>query len=269
MESLPRGLSIVAGIVLVVVIGYLDYLTGYDLSFSSFYLLPLFLLAWKGGPGGAWLGVLTATAARTLADLLGGHPYSSVLLPIWNTGMRVLLYGAVAYVLLSFHRHVERERTLARTDTLTGTANTRAFLESAKAEVERSRRYGHSVSLAYLDLDNFKAVNDSLGHAAGDEMLRNVAGVIRGSVRSTDLVARLGGDEFAILFPEADEGAVRAAVGKLQLRFDTEARKHDWPIGLSVGVETAPPGSAIKLDAMIVRADARMYEAKQRKITRP
>ncbi len=70
-----------------------------------------------------------------------------------------------------------------------------------KAEVERSRRYARQFTIAYFDLDNFKAVNDQFGHAAGDELLKAVVDIIRAHVRATDVIARLGGDEFALLLP--------------------------------------------------------------------
>ena len=264
LESWPKSAAISVGAVLLVATGFLDYVTGYDLSFSAFYLLPIFLLAWLGGPWPGWAGVVACTIARTLADVLTGHPYHSLLLPFWNAGMRFGLYAVVALILLAFRGHVDRQRELARTDGLTGLVNLRAFQEAARAEAERSRRYRHSLSVAYLDLDNFKGLNDSHGHAAGDEMLRTVAEIIQSAVRSTDIAARVGGDEFAVLFPETDKAAVRAALAKIQSRFDVEVNRRRWPVGLSVGVETAAVGSAQDVQAMIAAADARMYLEKEK-----
>ncbi|HTC77354.1 MAG TPA: diguanylate cyclase, partial [Terriglobales bacterium] len=99
------------------------------------------------------------------------------------------------------------EKELSRSDPLTGLPNRRAFYEVALAEADRARRYRHPLSLAYLDVDNFKQVNDDYGHDAGDELLVRVAEVLRRNLRNNDIVARLGGDEFAMLLPETPASA--------------------------------------------------------------
>src|SRR5437773_2624774 len=109
-----------------------------------------------------------------------------------------------------------RERELARRDALTGAPNARAFYELAGAEIARARRYIHPFSVAYLDLDDFKLVNDRLGHLAGDAVLRSVARALGGVLRASDVVARLGGDEFAVLLPEAGAAPARLATDKLR-----------------------------------------------------
>ena len=96
----------------------------------------------------------------------------------------------------------ERER--ARTDALTGILNQDGFAEAARREIGRGRRHGHFLTLGYVDCDDFKAVNDSRGHAEGDALLREVARVLATSVRSDDVVGRIGGDEFVLLMPEVD-----------------------------------------------------------------
>ncbi|HLM56720.1 MAG TPA: GGDEF domain-containing protein, partial [Pyrinomonadaceae bacterium] len=141
-------------------------------------------------------------------------------------------------------------------------ANKRHFVELAEAELGRARRHGHPFSVAYMDVDDFKLVNDHLGHSAGDRLLKSVAETIRRDVRSIDVVARLGGDEFAVLMPETDGRAARAAVERLRDRLAFAARQQGWPVTFSIGVATwdEPPPS---VDEVLRRADELMYAAKR------
>ncbi|MBT8097960.1 MAG: sensor domain-containing diguanylate cyclase [Woeseia sp.] len=157
---------------------------------------------------------------------------------------------------------LEREKEISRTDPLTGAANRRLFSERLQREMDRSRRYKHPFSIAYLDLDHFKLVNDNMGHHAGDRLLATVVQTIQALCRSTDTVARVGGDEFAVLFPETDASAVRGAVDKFRAALLAEMRRNNWPVTFSIGVITCttPPDDAQKL---IGAADSLMYAVKE------
>ena len=152
---------------------------------------------------------------------------------------------------------------LSRTDALTGAANTRAFHERAQMEIDRSLRYGHAITIAYLDVDDFKAINDEFGHSKGDEVLLRIAEVTARQIRKTDLLGRLGGDEFAILFPETGPKMVSRIMNRIKDNLSQEMRTKGWPFTFSVGVATfmAPPSS---VDEMIKTADNMMYVAKSR-----
>jgi diguanylate cyclase (GGDEF)-like protein len=146
-------------------------------------------------------------------------------------------------------------------DPLTRVANPRGFHEKAQREIEIAKRYGHPFTVAYLDLDNFKVVNDSLGHSTGDDLLVRVAELIGGSIRETDVLARLGGDEFAILFSETGSEAAQKVMARIEGEISREMQVKGWPVTLSVGLVTfvAPPES---VDEMLQKADGLMYEAK-------
>jgi len=157
---------------------------------------------------------------------------------------------------------LEREKELARTDVLTGLANRRAFYEALQAERARAARYRRPITLACVDLDNFKKVNDTLGHAVGDELLARVADVLRKTLRLSDTVGRLGGDEFALLLPETDAPSAEALLEKLRsiLRRSMEAK--NWPVTFSIGAATfleTPPS----MEHMIRTADELMYAVKK------
>lgn len=179
----------------------------------------------------------------------------------WNLAAQIVLLAAGAFLLMALKDSLSREKELARLDPLTGSLNGKAFIELARREINRARRYEGLFTFAYLDIDNFKEINDIRGHAAGDALLRAVSDTLKGNLRNVDMVARLGGDEFAIVLPEtAHEGAV-TVVGRLRNLLSENVRRAGWPATFSIGVvtyKTAPEN----VDAMIRRADKLMYEAK-------
>jgi diguanylate cyclase (GGDEF)-like protein len=254
--------TIVAVAVLVIVaLGVVDYFIGESFSASLFFLLPIAAVAWYSSRGAAiCLSVLSGICllATDWAFRTGEHE----ALSLWNAIFPFFFFIGFVILLTLLKDSLAREALLSRTDPLTGLNNRRYFDEMAEAEMSRSRRYDHPVSLAYVDLDNFKAVNDSMGHGEGDEVLVVVAQNLKAALRSTDVIARMGGDEFAVLLPET--GAEAAAKAMKDVEEDMKARsdEHGWPITMSIGVVSYPvaPGT---LDEMINEADALMYTIKQ------
>jgi diguanylate cyclase (GGDEF)-like protein len=245
----------------VALVGVLDWITGAELSFSIFYLLPIVLVAWRTGRIPGLVIATLAAACWYTADRLDGRVYSHYLIPVWNACVRwgfFILAVEAPHRLALAMRDAER---LARTDPLTGLANARSFREAMKAELERAQRYHRPFSLAYIDVDNFKQVNDQLGHEAGDQLLEEVSLVFRRHLRKVDLTARLGGDEFAILIPEADANGAEPLVAKLQDLLNQLALRGRWPISFSIGLasfKTAPES----VDSAIRVADELMYQVK-------
>ena len=153
---------------------------------------------------------------------------------------------------------------LAASDSLTELANRRSFFEHAAAEVQRAQRYGHPLSLQMLDIDHFKSINDHFGHAAGDEVLRKLADVLRANLRHNDLAARIGGEEFVVLLPEtrleaAAQHAERLRMAIAALRFPFDQAMHS--ITVSIGVAALDIGE-LSPDPMLMRADSGLYRAK-------
>lgn len=154
--------------------------------------------------------------------------------------------------------------SLATADSLTGAANRRHFLERAEVEIQRAARYGHPLSLALIDLDHFKKVNDTHGHHAGDAALTHLCRVLAGILRDVDVLGRMGGEEFAVLLPETD--LVRAVRVAERMRAALESSpvplaEGSLTLTLSAGVATHGPG-APTIDALLQQADAAMYQAK-------
>jgi diguanylate cyclase (GGDEF)-like protein len=153
---------------------------------------------------------------------------------------------------------------LASTDPLTGLPNRRFFMESGKQDLERVRRFAVPASLVKIDLDHFKAVNDTYGHAAGDEALRRVSQACRAALRPFDVLARLGGEEFAVVLPGADEEAATLAAERLRVvvrDMTIKTGQSQFSITASFGVTEMSPHD-LKFDGCLSRADAALYRAK-------
>lgn len=243
-------------------LGFLDYLTGYELSFSVFYLLPISVAAWYLG---LKAGILFSWASATIwqvSNYFAGEVFSSPAVPYWNVITRLGFFIIVTFLLTRLRKVLEHERSQARVDFLTGVLNSRAFDQIAAAEIQRSARYDHPMTLAYLDLDNFKAINDNFGHSSGDMLLKNVAGTISENLRLTDHIARLGGDEFAILMPETGAEAALNVVTRVQSLIEEQMQKNHWPVTASIGMVTClkPP---LSTDKLIQMADEQMYLCKK------
>lgn len=195
------------------------------------------------------------------ADLHAGHLYEHPAIPFWNTGIRFSFFAIVCYLLAALHRALQHERELARTDSLTGATNARYFKELLGKEIERCSRYGKPFTLAYLDLDNFKQVNDRHGHSVGDRVLGLTAELARRHLRAVDVIARVGGDEFAILMVETDTNAARHALARIQDELRAEMKSNGWPVSFSMGAVTCVDGSC-SADELIRQADELMYQVK-------
>ncbi len=253
---------VAAALALAPLLGIIDALTGFEISFSFFYLLPVALAAWAAGRrAGTFMAALCAII-WLVANQLAGEAFSAPGVAFWNTITRFGFFVVVAILLSEFRRLLRVERGLARSDQLTGLLNKRVFYDIVEAELDRSRRYPHTLTLLYLDLDNFKEYNDSRGHEAGDRQLTRVASAIRASVRAVDSVARLGGDEFGVLLPETDQVAARALGDRLLEALRTPGADGSPSLTASIGAVTCRvlPESVGEL---VAAADALMYEVKR------
>lgn len=176
----------------------------------------------------------------------------------------VALLGALAATSLEMVWEMEEVSRRARTDSLTGLANRRAFDEQLEQLLAHADRFGHSVSLIVADVDHFKAVNDNWGHEAGDQVLKSIADTLTDGVRAVDVCARFGGEELAILLPQTSlAGAVELAD---RLRRAVEAKpiligSEEIKVTISCGVACYPEGVLTK-EALFAAADRAMYDAK-------
>lgn len=187
----------------------------------------------------------------------------------WDAEDQALAMAAstVVRVVLE-HESIQREMARqARTDPLTGLLNRRAFMEEIARRIDRMERENQPGTVMFVDLDHFKSVNDHFGHETGDQVLRELAGMLRDAVRPADLVARLGGDEFALWLDGSDHMTVAERAEWLcvhgTVKLSASVPGANPPLGMSIGIATRQPGKGEEIDAMLRRADQAMYSVKQ------
>lgn len=258
----PRRAAVALfSLLLAAAIAALGLVFGDHVSLSLAYVVPIGLMAWHVGRGPALVVSLACAYDFVLLGTTAGHPEPTPYAPFWSAAVEFGFFAIIATTLDALRRSLDHQRSLATTDDVTAAPNRRAFYERATLEFERMRRSQEPLTLAFLDLDDFKEVNDRFGHRAGDDLLRSVAQRLAASLRKVDFVARLGGDEFAILLPDTNEEAARLVLGKLREELGAVTLAQGRPVTSSVGAVTfwKRPRS---IDGALAEADALLYSVK-------
>ncbi len=259
--GLLRSLRLLGWAALVGGVYLLNLRTPGELRLDILFVIPVLLVAWHDGMH--W-GIAFALATSLLRFTVGiDHLPATTLLDYRVLSeLAYLTVVGVAITGLSQLRQTHSQlEQLATQDPLTNVLNARAFSHELAQELSRNRRYGRPLALIYLDLDDFKSVNDAHGHATGDAVLRLVADAMRGAVRQADVVGRLGGDEFAVLMPETDGDVAHAAATRLVTGIRTVFRGTP-SVTASIGV-LAVSGTEAGTDELLRKADQAMYAAKR------
>lgn len=237
---------IVSGLILVAALGVLNSGIGAEAAFSLFYWVPIALVTWFASRRAGLIVALASAAAWLAADLCSGRVYAHPAIRYWNVAAGWISFLGLALILSALKVAWARQMELTRTDTLTGAANVRHFYEFAQVETDRARRYRHPVTIAYIDIDDFQALNERFGRSTGDAILRTTAQAIQESVRTSDLVARLGSDEFGIIFTEIAPDSVETVIMRLHENLLRAVRDRGWEVTFSIGVVTfAQPSTTI------------------------
>jgi diguanylate cyclase (GGDEF)-like protein len=261
MQKLPRGWIFAVALAGVAIVGIPDYVAGSDVSLAVFYLGPVTVATWYAGKETGALIALVSCLCALADDLAAGHFQVRPGILAWNALLNLGFMLVVTYLTAAVHRHMAFAEKLARSDSVTGLFNRHAFLENLQFHLSLAEREEKPITLAYLDLDDFKRINDRSGHEAGDKLLKLIATRLQESTRRTDMVARLGGDEFALLIVGADQVSAVGVIAKVRhalLKLATSER-----VTCSIGCVTfnpPPPNASAALRA----ADALMYEVKRR-----
>jgi diguanylate cyclase (GGDEF)-like protein len=264
-EYLSRQSTTVRGIISVVsmiIVGGIDYLTGPEISLSLFYLISVFLAAWFVGKRFAFAVSILGAVVWHFASYTFGGVHIHPAIAYWNTFVRFGFFVITAYLVAIIKVRLDTESHYSREDALTGVANVRSFYEKLDNEIFRARRYKRPLTLAYIDLDDFKNINDQRGHSVGDEVLQKIAHTIENNIRVIDTLGRLGGDEFALLLPEISAQQARVTIERLRTYLREVMNTLEYPVTCSIGVITIihdPPAA----QGMIKMADDLMYAAKR------
>lgn len=256
LDMKGKQFNLALGFGFTVLFGIFDIITPQRYSFIMVYIFPIALTTWFAGQSAGFLITVFCIAIWAYTN-----QQSDVMAFSWNIISTLGIYFIVSIMLTRLRHLWEDETALSRTDQLTGVKNRRAFEEIVEYEILSLQRQNSPFSLAYLDLDNFKEVNDRYGHKKGDELLKAVVVCLRENLRRTDVVARIGGDEFTIFFPATEQSAVKHVMQKLMDQLRSLNERNNWPTTISIGVITCLDSNC-DLETTISLADKLMYEVK-------
>jgi len=258
-RSFRLGIAILS-LIFISGVAITDFVTGYKTAVSLLYMVTIALAVFFSWGYVAILIAFLSGVSDTIFDYAWHHTFRDI--NTLNSVTQATFFLTFAFVLLALKKSQARLKLLSRTDPITELVNSRYFFEIGNAEIQRSLRYKHPFTVVYIDVDNFKTVNDTFGHSAGDALLREIVKRVKSTIRNTDTMARLGGDEFAILLPETSGAGIKVAVGRIQNSLLGMKMSNGMPVTFSIGVITnnCRPCS---FDGIIKAADSLMYEAKR------
>lgn len=242
--------------------GSIDYVTGVQIRVFPLYFAPIAYAAWHFGEAGTLLASLASTAMWVYSNVLAGMVYEHQAVWLINAAMQSVAFGLFGWLICVLRERERREHARAFTDPLTQQLNRRAFSDLGARLLERCRGDGKPVTIAFVDIDDFKRVNDIAGHAAGDIVLTEVATIIREGVRPTDLVGRYGGDEFVVLLPDVRASDATLVLERLRATIADRFAGRRVPVTATIGAATFEmlPGT---MDEMVRISDAAMYAGKR------
>jgi diguanylate cyclase (GGDEF)-like protein len=245
----------------IIVICYTMLVVQVEIDLKPLLVLPILLASWYGGSrAGVSLVLFTTILFLAMHWVLGCIKFHERF-PIVDTLIALFSYLFISIVVTNFKKVHGSAELAADTDFLTGLNSSRMFYEALDNEIVRSKRYRHTFSLTYIDIDDFKLINDTKGHSVGDELLVEVSKCLQSSLRKSDVIARLGGDEFICLLPETIVKEAKSAITKVEKHLKYLMKKRGWNVSFSIGVVTyrVLPDSVIEA---IKLADELMYEVK-------
>ena len=215
--------------------------------------------------GAGLTNALNAAVNQYAADSEAVFRQSQIRVLFVTLAMLIALTTEAAFIFLPLLRRMRNLVDLAHSDPLTGCLNRRSFMDASARDFARSRRTGSPLSVIFFDIDHFKGINDSHGHAAGDAVIQSLTECVKTAIRTTDMLGRLGGEEFVVLLPDTDCYSARMVAEKLRASLQSTTVVHENAVlhfTASFGVAQIADADADPL-VLIERADSLMYEAKR------
>lgn len=250
-------------LLLVAFLGFIDYATGHEISFSIFFLLPISIAVWYGSRQMGYLVSIVSATVWAVVEHASPLTYSEKWILYWNSGVRLAFFLVVGWLLAELRANLRRQQHLASTDNLTGLLNRTGFIDRAGPVMAAATRHGHPATIGFADLNGFKQVNDSLGHATGDAVLERVGSLLIGTCRGSDIAARYGGDEFVVLLPHTGLDGARQFFDKFRRAAEGAFRDGGWTgLSVSIGAVVFERGPPDLIEALRI-ADGLMYRAKE------
>ena len=249
------------GLLLVGGAAALDHVTGQDLSFLCFYLIPVYFFIWFTTRRlGVLISILCSLIwfAENVADKT--HLFHSRISYL-NMSVEVVFFFLATLLVCMLKDALGTNEELSMQDALTGAINRNAFYDMAGREISRLERYKHPLTVACMDIDNFKVVNYRFGHNAGDRLLCSVANTVRKNLRKLDIISRFGGDEFTILLPETGPEAAQVVLSRIRNILLNTMESNKWPVTFTFGTVTflKAPSS---VEEMMKKVGGVMYAGK-------
>jgi diguanylate cyclase (GGDEF)-like protein len=262
VRRIPDVAQVAIGLGVIAALTVFKLTIGESVTLIDFLFVPVVGVGWFASR--RWCGYLVAVIAAldTVVVAMLAETQASLGVAAASGAARFCLYLVVLWLLGMMRRERASHKHAVATDQQTGAVNATTFQTVASSEIRRSQRYQHEISLAYLDIDDFKEINDRLGHPEGGRVLLELSHVMRSAVRSVDTVARIGGDEFAIVMPETGAASARAVIARMECEMARVRTADGSRVRCSVGLVTfdRPPES---LTELIGAADELLYRAKQ------
>ncbi|MFO7896741.1 MAG: GGDEF domain-containing protein [Candidatus Cloacimonadales bacterium] len=249
------------GIILSLSITVIRYITGPAFQIEQFYLIPIAIVAWYVNRDAATIIATISILFWVIFDFFTMQTLAGGLAPGLNEVFRLIIFIFIILLIDKTKYQIKKLTQQSVTDPLTQLLNRRAFFQHLERELEVSRRYETSVSLIYIDLDNFKTINDTLGHQAGDKVLKTTSQILTENTRNSDIIGRMGGDEFCIILPQTTAQAAQIVYEKLSETTRLLFQRNRWPVSLSAGIIEFYD-KELSGEVLVNKADELMYKAK-------
>jgi diguanylate cyclase (GGDEF)-like protein len=262
-RELSKNTAALLAVFLLFFVGYLDFVTGTEIRIFPLYFIPLMLTARHFGKHESILISLLASLIWLVAMDFAGRVYSHPYVWVVNFVTQGSAFLVVSILYGNLTDALKNEKNYSRLDALTGLLNSRFFYEASAAKLNLCNRNILPLTLAFIDLDNFKQANDTFGHLYGDKLLALVADIFKNNLRSCDLIARMGGDEFAILLPATDASGANQALEKIRRLIEESPDCACCTVTASIGGITTT-NFQNDFEKLLKTADDLMYTVKKK-----